>query len=132
MNAAVSSPNTGGPAHPPRSNPLLRSSSVAPPLPCITPSTETCVMVVSFMIAVPFSLGPLAGGLSPLLRTPRPRSDSAPRISLDAYLVRQLRAIRRATVSGPLRSTSSCAPSADELRDQIDRETPDLSSAHQR
>src|SRR4029450_10980502 len=36
-------------AHPPRSNPLLRSSSVAPPFPCITPSTVTCVMVVSFM-----------------------------------------------------------------------------------
>src|SRR6478752_945392 len=35
-------------AHPPRSNPFLRSSSDAPPLPCITPSTVTCVMVVSF------------------------------------------------------------------------------------
>src|SRR5438445_4128523 len=41
--------------HPPRSNPPLRSSS-APPSPCITPSTETCVTVVSFMVAVPFSL----------------------------------------------------------------------------
>jgi hypothetical protein len=36
-------------AHPPRSNPFLRSSSDAPPFPCITPSTVTCVMVVSFM-----------------------------------------------------------------------------------
>src|SRR5215217_7675389 len=45
-------------AHPPRSNPLLRSSSEAPPFPCITPSTVTCVMVVSFMIAVPFSWEP--------------------------------------------------------------------------
>src|SRR5215212_9667288 len=44
-------------AHPPRSNPFLRSSSDAPPFPCITPSTVTCVMVVSFMVAVPFSLG---------------------------------------------------------------------------
>src|SRR5256885_16526243 len=42
--------------HPPRSNPFLRSSSDAPPGPCITPSTETCVVVVSFMVAVPFSL----------------------------------------------------------------------------
>src|SRR5215218_1197781 len=42
--------------HPPRSNPPLRSSS-GPPSPCITPSTVTIVVVVSFMIAVPFSLG---------------------------------------------------------------------------
>src|SRR3712207_2775614 len=42
-------------AHPPRSNPSLRSSS-GPPSPCITPSTETFVLVVSFMVAVPFSL----------------------------------------------------------------------------
>src|SRR6478752_4850285 len=40
-------------AHPPRSNPFRRSSSVAPPLPCITPSTVTWVMVVSLMIVVP-------------------------------------------------------------------------------
>src|SRR5436305_5061862 len=44
-----------GVTHPPRSNPPLRSSS-GPPSPCITPSTVTIVMVVSFMIAVPFSL----------------------------------------------------------------------------
>src|SRR5437879_2611684 len=42
-------------AHPPRSN-TPRSSSSGPPGPCITPSTETCVVVVSFMVAVPFSL----------------------------------------------------------------------------
>src|SRR6266542_4439213 len=41
-------------AHPPRSNPPLRSSS-GPPRPCITPSTETFVVVVSFMVAGPFS-----------------------------------------------------------------------------
>ena len=35
-------------AHPPRSNPFLRSSDAAP-FPCITPSMVTCVMVVSFM-----------------------------------------------------------------------------------
>src|SRR5215207_7468076 len=42
-------------AHPPRSNPPLRSSS-GPPSPCITPSTETLVLVVSFMVGAPFSL----------------------------------------------------------------------------
>src|SRR3712207_4328400 len=41
-------------AHPPRSNPPQRSSS-GPPSPCITPSTETFVLIVSFMVAVPFS-----------------------------------------------------------------------------
>src|SRR6266516_3682119 len=35
-------------AHPPRSNPPLRSSS-DPPSPCITPSTVTIVVVVSFI-----------------------------------------------------------------------------------
>src|SRR5215211_8548694 len=44
-----------GMAHPPRSNPSLRSSS-GPPSPCITPSTETFMLSVSFMVAVPFSL----------------------------------------------------------------------------
>src|SRR5262245_15952675 len=39
-------------AHPSRSNPALRSSSDGP-FACITPSTETCVVVVSFMIEVP-------------------------------------------------------------------------------
>src|SRR6266851_9583338 len=83
-------------AHPPRSNPFLRSSSDAPPFPCITPSTVTCVMVVSFMIAVPFSLeAPLVGGLAPLLRTPLPRSDTASRISFEDFLVRRLQAIRQ-------------------------------------
>src|ERR687893_882872 len=43
-----------GMAHSPRSNPPLRSSS-GPPSACITPSTETFVLVVSFMVAVPFS-----------------------------------------------------------------------------
>src|SRR6478752_5516345 len=44
-------------AHPPRSNPFRRSSSVAPPLPCITPSTVTWVMVVSLMVVVPSRWG---------------------------------------------------------------------------
>src|SRR4029450_6678285 len=43
-----------GMAHPPRSNPPLRSSS-RPPSPCITPSTVTIVVVVSFT-AAPFSM----------------------------------------------------------------------------
>ena len=50
-------------------------------------------MVVSFMIAVPFSLAaPLVGGRSPLLRTPPPRSDTASRISFEDFLVRRLSA----------------------------------------
>src|SRR5215813_2410393 len=55
-------------AHPPRSNPPLRFSS-GPRFPCTTPSTETCVVVVSFMIAVPFSLGRPSWAASPLPRT---------------------------------------------------------------
>src|SRR5437867_3285252 len=43
-------------AHPPRSN-APRSSSSGPPGPCITPSTETCAVVVSFMVAVPLLVG---------------------------------------------------------------------------
>jgi hypothetical protein len=46
--ASLSNSGLGGLAHPPRSNPPLRFSS-GPPFPCITPSTETCVVVVSFM-----------------------------------------------------------------------------------
>src|SRR5437588_224213 len=42
-------------AHPPRSN-TPRSSSPGPPGACITPSTETCVVVISFMVAAPFSV----------------------------------------------------------------------------
>src|SRR5437764_10785075 len=56
MNVMVSLSNTPM-AHPPRSNPFLRSSCDAPAVLCITPSTVTCVMVVSFMVAAPFSLG---------------------------------------------------------------------------
>src|SRR5438477_2716366 len=61
-------------AHPPRSNPPLRSSS-APPSPCITPSTETFVTVVSFMVAAPFSLGSSSVGLLEW----SPRISSGPR-----------------------------------------------------
>src|ERR671915_907587 len=65
-------------AHPPRSNPLLRSSDAAP-LPCITPSRVTWVMVVSFTIAVPPPRRRPLRAASPLLRTPPPRSDTASR-----------------------------------------------------
>src|SRR4029077_14964246 len=58
-------------AHPPRSNPFLRSSSVVPPLPCITPSTVTWVMVVSLMLVVLPSLGPALLG-HPLWAAPHP------------------------------------------------------------
>jgi hypothetical protein len=47
------------PTQPPLSNPPLRFSS-GPPFPCTTPSTVTWVVVVSFMIAAPFSLGLVA------------------------------------------------------------------------
>src|SRR5438552_6473134 len=58
-------------AHPPRSN-TPRSSSSGPPGPCITPSTETCVVVVSFMVAAPFSLSVSLVGL--LMWSQRPSS----------------------------------------------------------
>src|SRR5213593_2107297 len=63
-----------GVTHPPRSNPPLRSSS-APPSPCITPSTVTIVRVVSFMVAVPFSLGLVVVRFH---RTAAPTSSVAP------------------------------------------------------
>src|SRR5919204_3031056 len=59
-------------AHPPRSNPALRSSSDAWPFPCITPSTVTWVMVVSFMSAAPYQAPPLVGGLTPATNTTAP------------------------------------------------------------
>lgn len=40
-------------ARPPRSNPVRRSSSDAPPLPCTTPSRVVWTTVVSFMVAAP-------------------------------------------------------------------------------
>src|SRR6478609_4268650 len=85
MNAIVS-PSPAPMAHPPRSNPFLRSSSDAPPFPCITPSTVTCVMVINFIVAVPFPWAPLVGGLSPLLRTPLPPSDTTSRTSFEDLL----------------------------------------------
>src|SRR5918993_1118712 len=82
-------------AHPPRSKPFLRSSSDAPPFPCITPSTETCVVVVNFMIAVPFSLGAPSWAASALLRTPQPRSDTPRELPFAGLQERRLSAIRK-------------------------------------
>jgi hypothetical protein len=53
LNHAPAALPKNGETRPPRSNPPLRSSS-GPPIPCITPSTDTHVVVVRFMIAAPF------------------------------------------------------------------------------
>src|SRR5437773_11837352 len=65
-------------AHPPRSN-TPRSSSSGPPGPCITPSTETCAVVVSFMVAVPFLVAWSSSGRSGATRTYRCGRSDAPR-----------------------------------------------------
>src|SRR5207244_7350128 len=54
--------------------PTRRSSDL--PSPCITPSTETFVMVVSFMVAVSFSMSLSLVGCS--TRSQRPPLDLAP------------------------------------------------------
>jgi hypothetical protein len=79
------------------------------------------------MIAVPFTPGaPLAGSLSPLPRTPLSRSDTPSRISFEDFLVRRLEAIRQRHGSGATAlHFLMCAPGADELWDQIDREALD-------
>src|SRR5262249_13302435 len=118
------------PPPPPPPTPPLRFSS-GPPFPCTTPSTETCVVVVSFMIAVPFSLGRPSWAASPLPRTPLPRSDTAPGISFENFLVRRLYAIRQRDGFGPTAlHLLLWASSADDLWAQIDGDAPDPSSAH--
>src|SRR5829696_2283084 len=120
----MASLSNSGLAHPPRSNPPLVSG---PPFPCITPSTETCVVVVSFMIAVSFSLGgaPRGRPLTPATNTSAPIRHRL-RISLEDLLVRRLSAVRQRDGFGaPALHFLICAPSADELWDQIDREDPD-------
>src|SRR5260370_18113357 len=69
----MASLSNSGLVHPPRSNTGSRTGC-RPPFPCITPSTETCVVVVSFMIAVPFSLGapPRGRPLTPATNTAAP------------------------------------------------------------
>src|SRR6266498_1602503 len=51
----MASSSKSGLAHPPRSIPGSSFSS-RPPFACITPSTETWVLVVSFIVAAPSSL----------------------------------------------------------------------------
>src|SRR5919108_6459506 len=108
----MASSSNSGVTHPPRSNPPLRSSS-GPPSPCITPSTETIVMVVSFMVAGPFSLGcrrsvPPDRGADLIGRSRvRPADYSAPFPNTahvgDVVLLNGHREHRRAlSVSGPL------------------------------
>ena len=68
---------------------------------CTTPSTDTCVLVVGFMIAVPFSLGRSWRAASHscyehVCADPAPAS----RISFDDFLVRRLQAIRQRDGSG--------------------------------
>src|SRR6266542_2452511 len=93
MNVLVSS-SPAPRAHPPRSNPFLRSSDAAP-FPCITPSRVTWVMVVSFMIAVPLPWRRPLWAASPLLRTPPPRSDTPSRTSLKNFPGRRSSSLRQ-------------------------------------
>src|SRR5262245_37799765 len=54
-------------AHPPRSNaPRSATPATGTPGPCITPSTETCVVVVSSMVALPLA-SPCRDGCSLLV-----------------------------------------------------------------
>src|SRR6516225_695472 len=101
-------------AHPPRSNPFLRSSD-APPFPCITPSMVTWVMVVSFMFAAPYLGAAPCGRPHPCYEHHRPDPTPLPgllrRIFRDAVVIEPT----ARQVSRRLRSTSSSAPSADKL-----------------
>ena len=73
---------------------------------------------------------PLAGGLSPLLRTPAPRSDTAPRTSSGDFPVRRSQAIRqRDRLRATALTSSGARPVQDEPWDQTDREDPDQSPA---
>src|SRR5262249_41508189 len=93
-------------------------------------STVTCVMVVSFMIAVLFNWGPpLAGGRSP--RNEHLRPDPPPPRGLlpGTFWYAGCKRSGSATVPRATALTSSCARGPDERRDQVDREDPDQSSA---
>ncbi|WP_284254873.1 hypothetical protein [Pseudolysinimonas kribbensis] len=61
-------------AQPPRSNPFLRSSSVEPPLPWVTPSSVIWVIVVSFIRRTP-AMGDHPLDASGMQRTARHESD---------------------------------------------------------
>src|SRR5260221_7483082 len=86
--------------HPPRSNPPVRSSS-GPPSPCITPSTETLVLVVSFMTSVPFSLGLVPVG-RPSWAASHPNYERPwPDPTLPPHFVRDLWSRPHRAVAGP-------------------------------
>jgi len=88
-------------------------------------------MTVSFMIAVPFSQGrPSWAASDPCYERLRP-DPTPPRGLLPGdLLVRPLPAIRqRDGPSGDCADFLMRAPGPDELRDQVDREDPDQSSA---
>src|ERR1700731_1675574 len=63
------------------------SSGVARP--AVSSITETRYCISGHLL---WSGAPLAGGRSPLLRTPLPRSDTASRISFKDFLVRRVEA----------------------------------------
>src|SRR6266566_9536608 len=123
-----------GMTHPPRSKPPLRSSS-GPPSPCITPSTETLVMVVSFTIVVPFSTTPSSSVVALIRGRPRgrlhpsyerlcPDPTPPPDLFEDFWYAGCQRSTARRLEATALHFLM-CASSADELWDQIDREDPD-------
>src|SRR5258706_1296534 len=121
----MASLSNSGLAHPPRSNPPLRFSS-GPPFPCTTPSTETCVVVVSFMIAVPLLLGGAPRG-RPL--TPATNTSASIRHRLPDFF-RGLSGTPVLSDPTARRFRGDCAPlphvraSADQLWVQINREDP--------
>src|SRR5450755_739705 len=80
--------STSGRAHPPRSNPPLRSSS-DPPSPCITPSTETFVVTVSFISGDPFAVGRPSWPPAPCYRHtyPDPEESNGARVGVADYRV---------------------------------------------
>src|SRR5437764_81239 len=95
-------------AHPPRSN-APRSSSSGPPGPCITPSTETCTVVVSFMVAVPSrwlvvveSTGPLRRSHPAQQRRRVSTRNTAPRVGDVPLVPRARRLLRLVEAATPL------------------------------
>src|SRR5690348_13499019 len=89
MSASVSLSPTPR-AQPPRSNPFARSSSDAPPLPCVTPSRVIWVMVVSFTIAF-LRLGAAPRGRPhPCYERRPPDPTPPPEISWDCLLALQV------------------------------------------
>src|SRR5215210_5819272 len=91
-------------AHPPRSNPPLRSSS-GPPSPCILPSTETFVLVVSFMVpflslVVLFLPRAYGGGPKKQLSSYSEHADATPSGGPSATSARVVDELRRTHILG--------------------------------